>query len=392
MSSYKKSYLSVLLIISISIFMGEVRGDNLIDQKKELERIQKDIDKSRINLDSLKGRERHIQKEISNYEQQESLNKTIIGRLNRQLQNLQNDISSSRENLDVSEKHHMLSNERFINNLKYYYTGTRQNTFYPGEEIERERQAFQRTIYLRALANYDREEMTSASKYLEDAEKQYTDLVDEEKSVDKVRKKKRSEYTIISSQREKREKDLSKVRREKEDETDRLITLSEAALQMEDLIGRLERARQSRNKSRKLIDFDFETGNFVTYKGRLAAPIKGKILNRFGWKTDKTTYLKSFSPGIEIMGGKNDPVSAVASGVVAYTGYIRGYSNFIILEHEDGYYSTYAGLEKLTVVQDQIIDRGEKLGITPNGIVKFELRKGRQPLDPVEWVKIESFQ
>jgi septal ring factor EnvC (AmiA/AmiB activator) len=388
----KVNIFACLVFVILLLFFSPnlLYGDNIVEQKKELGRIQKEIEDSRKNLDSLRENESAILKEISNYEERESMNKTILNRLNRTLSNLRNDIDKSRKYLDSTEQCFSTSQKRYINNLKYYYTGVRGNISNPWAEINKEHDAIRRIIYLKALSAFDKEELTRASNYLIDAGRQYSGLVDEEKSVDNVRRKKQSEYTIITSQKTQKEKDLSKVRREKENEADRLITLSEAARQMEELIVRLERARKARTKGD--IDFDFNTGNFVSYRGRLLAPVNGKIISGFGWKTDKITYLKSYSPGIEIKCDRNQSVVAVASGLVVYTGYIRGYSNFLIIEHEDGYYTTYAGLDNLEVVQDQIVDAGEKLGVTPSGIVKFELRKGRDPLDPVEWVKIDSFK
>jgi len=168
--------------------------------------------------------------------------------------------------------------------------------------------------------------------------------------------------------------------------------LSEAARQMEDLISRLEDARIKRESSKQPTQFDFKTGDFTSHKGTLAAPLKGTVISGYGWKTDKITKLKSFSPGIEIKGKPKAVVQAVASGVVAYVGNLRGYGNFIIIEHEDGFYSTYAGVDSPAAVQNQIMAKGGKLGIAPSGIIKFELRQGRESLDPVEWISIDSFK
>jgi septal ring factor EnvC (AmiA/AmiB activator) len=51
----------------------------------------------------------------------------------------------------------------------------------------------------------------------------------------------------------------------------------------------------------------------------------------------------------------------------------------------------YSGLESLIVEENQVVMRGEKLGNTPTGVIKFELRQGRDPIDPIEWIKIDSF-
>jgi len=383
------------IICTVAIFffiVPLIYADDILDQKNDLEKIQRQIDESRRNLDSLKGKESKMLKEISDYEQRESMNKTLVNRLNKQLTTLRANISNSKNKLDKTEESYENSHKRYVSNLKYYYTGLRNVTSDIGNEINHEYDSFRRAVYLKSLALSDRNDLTSITQNLGEAVANHSSLVGEEKSVGSIRNQKRSEYTILSSQRQKKEKDLSKVRHKKESEADRLITLSEAARQMEDLIVRLEEARKARASSSSKPDFDFETGNFASYKGRLLSPFAGKIISNFGWKTDKKTYLKSYSPGVEIQGKKEGSVKTVASGVIAYTGYIRGYSNFVIIEHEDGFYSTYAGLDKLEVIENQIVSAGEKLGVATTGLVKFELRKGKQPLDPVEWVKIESIK
>jgi len=381
--------------VGLILFLGSVStyaDDDILNQKQELEKIKKEIEVSKNNLDSLKGVERQVLKDISEAEQRASMNKTVLKRLNNQLSGIRKDINHSRSRLEESEQHFSSSRERYVNNLKYYYLGVNSLSENPANQIENEKTNYKKRQYLRALAAYDKDEMTRASIYLTEAENEVSELIDKEKSVDNVRAQKNSEYAIITSRKNKKEKALSNIRRKKEDEADRLVTLSEAARQMEDLIVRLEKERLAREKSDLPVDFDYKTGNFATYKGTILAPVKGTVTSSFGWKVDKITNLKSYSPGIEIKGSKNSPVLAVARGVIAYIGSMRGYGNFVIVEHEDGYYSTYSGLDQLTVISDQIVDRGDRLGITPNGVIKFELREGRTPLDPVEWIRLDSFK
>jgi septal ring factor EnvC (AmiA/AmiB activator) len=101
--------------------------------------------------------------------------------------------------------------------------------------------------------------------------------------------------------------------------------------------------------------------------------------------------LKSFSPGITIKGKAHAPVYAVAAGTVAYSGNLRGYGNFVIISHDDQYYSTYAGLAEVLVSENQFVSSRAKLGSSgQDGVVKFEIRDGREPLDPVKWIDLES--
>jgi septal ring factor EnvC (AmiA/AmiB activator) len=389
----KKRYaFGIVVITAILGFSSPGIAGDIVEQKGELEKIKKDMETSEKKLDSLKNVEKQILKDVSNYEQRASLDKTVIERLNRQLASLRKNISSSKLQLESSEKEYNSSRGRFINNLKYYYYGTRSHDIGMGDEIKREKDAYERLVYLRSLARFDKGEMFQAKEYLDAADREHGGLVNKEKSIGNVRDKKRNEYTMVAARKEVSQKELSKLRRKKEGEADRLITLSAAVRQMEDLISRLENARLARAKSEGEMQFDFNTGNFVSYKGGLLAPIKGKVTRGFGWKTDPITKLKSFSPGLEIKGNKKTPVISIAAGVVTYIGNLRGYGNFVIIEHEDGFYSTYAGLDKLKVVQNQLVSRGKILGFAQTGTIKFELRQGRKALDPVKWVKIDSFR
>lgn len=378
------------LILLLCRVDGRAQGQNIIDQKEELQQIKQDIENTQRNLDSLKNIEKGVLQEISDYEQRALLNQTVINRLNNQLSSLRKGIKESGGHLEQAEQKYTASRGRYINNLKFYYAGTKDNYLAYDDNWVLERDALLRLTYLRALAAADREQVTESSILLSQAETDYNSLVSEEQTVGTARKQKRQEFTILTSQKEKREKDLSQVRRSKENEADRLVTLSEAARQMEELIARLEQARRDRELADRPTEFDFQTGNFASYKGGLSAPIKGKIVKRFGWKTDKVTNLKSFSPGIEINGRAGAAVSASARGVVAYVGRLRGYGNFVIVEHEDGYFSTYAGLEEVYVDKNQIVSKGDRLGTAATGQLKFELRRGKESLDPVEWIRIDT--
>jgi len=386
---------SLLLIIPICFLLFAViaNADDILEQKKELEKIKNEIDQSKKNLDSLKQSEKNILNQLSEYEQRESMNKTVITRLNKELSSLRENIDDAAEKLNDAKESYNHNRQRYRDNIRSYYTGLNIGTDFQTGKLWNDLDAFRRKVYLKSLAQFEKQRLSEASDALDETEKEYSGLVDQEKSVDRVKNQKQSEYAIITSKMKRSEKELTRVRRKKADEADRLITLSEAARQMEDLLARLERDRMGRQDGNRAgIDFDFETGNFVSYKGKLPTPLSGKVINSFGWKTDRITNLKSFSPGIEIEGRANSHVVAISSGVVAYSGYIRGYGNFIILEHEDGFYSTYAGLADMYVIKNQLISRGERVGYSSDGKIKFELRKGKEPLDPVEWINIDAFK
>jgi septal ring factor EnvC (AmiA/AmiB activator) len=116
------------------------------------------------------------------------------------------------------------------------------------------------------------------------------------------------------------------------------------------------------------------------------------VIRTFGHFEDEITKLKSFSPGIVIQSQSGRTVVSVADGIVAYVGNLRGYDNFVIMDHGDQYYTTYGGLGEALVSPNEYVLAGSELAtIGIDGEVKFELRRGREPLDPIKWIRIDSF-
>jgi len=109
-------------------------------------------------------------------------------------------------------------------------------------------------------------------------------------------------------------------------------------------------------------------------------PARGKIIKNFAATGNR---------GIEIGGKLGQMVKTIASGqVVAVKPAIYGYGVFIIIQHPNGYLSTYANnkqaLVKIgqTVKQGQMIARMGQVGLNPPS-VKFEIRKEKQFIDPL---------
>ena len=157
---------------------------------------------------------------------------------------------------------------------------------------------------------------------------------------------------------------------------------------MEAIIARLEKERERATPSGGEI---YGSSLFASLKGHLPPPYRGKVVVRYGNSVDPVTRLKSFSPGISIRGEPGGIVRSIASGTIAYSGELRGYGKFVIINHDNQYYTTYAGLGKVLVSQGQHIQVQTGVGeAAADGIMKLEIRKGRESLDPVEWIRIES--
>ena len=79
-------------------------------------------------------------------------------------------------------------------------------------------------------------------------------------------------------------------------------------------------------------------------------------------------------------------------GEVVYVGWLRGYGNLVVIRHGGEYFSLYGYLDETFIRQGNNIGEGEPLGLSGDSgslygpALHFEIRHGRDPLDPVDWL------
>jgi len=377
-----------LIPILVLFLIGPVHAGNkdIRTQQNDLGQIQKEYDASKKRLDSLKQAESGIQKEISNYDQRISSNKKVIARLNRELNQLKESIGTTENQLADHQLQLDYAKRRYLGNIRQFYMTTINRAEFglpePNDELEIDR----KITYLAAVADFESGNVEQAGDLLADAIAKRDELSGEQKKISKLRHSKETSTALEKTRKQKQEKDLAKLRRLKADEADRLLVLEQAAREIEAIIARLE-AEQRRDR-------DGASGPSIMapLKGQLPSPVRGRVTETFGNHVDPITNLKSFSPGITIKARAGAAVVSVASGEIVHVGQLRGYGKFVIINHDDHYYTTYAGLGSFSVTQGQFVGSRAQLGtVGADGLIKFEIRKGREPEDPVKWISLDSF-
>lgn len=116
-------------------------------------------------------------------------------------------------------------------------------------------------------------------------------------------------------------------------------------------------------------------------------PTEGTLIGRFGAAGGK---------GIDIVGARNTPVIAAASGKVVYSGSgLRGYGKLLIVKHAGEYLSAYAHNESILVKEGDNVTAGQRIalmGDSDSDRVKlhFEVRRYGKPLDPLVYLPERS--
>jgi septal ring factor EnvC (AmiA/AmiB activator) len=379
------------LLLALFVLAFTARADehssDILRQKQELEKIQKDVAAGQKRLDSLEAEQTRVQKAISKYDDKMTSDRKVVKRLTSDLKKIQADIARGDSLLSQAREMFDRSQRRYLGNIRQFYSLASRPTLAlggsPNDELDHQR----RLIYLTALADFESGTVRNASALVTLSADALNGMSDRQKQISGLKKDRETSYALGESQRQRQAKNLDQLRRKSMTEADRVISLRQAAEEMQNIVARLEEARTRRNAQQP------ETGPsaFAGLQGQLLAPYKGKITQAFGEHVDPVSRLKSFSPGVTIKGKAKGDVLSVASGTVAYSGNLRGYGNFVIINHDHQYYTTYAGLGEVLVSEGQYVSSRTRVGTADSeGTVRFELRNGREPLDPVKWIRIES--
>ncbi len=129
---------------------------------------------------------------------------------------------------------------------------------------------------------------------------------------------------------------------------------------------------------------------FGNSKNKLPWPARGRILARYGQKKNGTSLTWN---GIWIGTKAGTPVRAVSKGRIVYVGWLHRYGLIVVMEHPGGYYSLYGHNQETMVSVGESIKAGQLLsragdsGGHRKAGVYFEIRKGKNPVNPLSWLK-----
>ena len=135
------------------------------------------------------------------------------------------------------------------------------------------------------------------------------------------------------------------------------------------------------------------TANFSRARGRLAWPADGPVRIAFGQRVELAFGTVTAHNGWDIAAPADAPVQALATGTVAYAGWLRGYGQLVIVDHGENYHSIAAHLGSVDVHVGETVTPGQSLGrVGDTGslrgtVLYFELRHRGVPLDPRLWLK-----
>jgi septal ring factor EnvC (AmiA/AmiB activator) len=376
--------LLICLVISITV-ITPLFADEISERQSQLDHIKAELESKRAQSDSLGQKEKSEANRLRDLEEQASLSGQLLLKIEKESSALGTSIKSQKVQLSITqiqmEKRKIILSQRF----RYIYKMGNSADWMEIISSGNPTQALVAYKNMGALAQYDRRLLesyrsmsqslkTGLIKYENDAVLLSRLQIDQEDELSKREKTLKTRKKLV----ERLKNDKGEVERS-------IAQLEEDGKQISGIIEDLEAKSGEGTFDSGLLGLDDSKGNLIW-------PVHGKILRAFGLSTDKRG-IKLSNSGIDIQSQLGTDVMAAAQGKVIYISWLRGYGQFVIVDHGKGYYTLYANLSEIMVETGNSVKAGETIGLVGDSgslegaKLHFELRHKKDQLDPAEWLR-----
>jgi len=361
---------------------AEADGDRMEQTTAELERVRARLQALKKEVDRDRSRRGKLFHELEGTE-------TRIGELSQTLTTLQDDINSAESRMQRTRRSRdqaLKDVERERETLKHQIRAAYQIGRQGRTKLllnQEDPAAIGRVLtyydYLAKARSERIQSFTTAARALRKLEDQ---LAGEIRSLEALFAKRKRSLDALEETRDQREQAVATLESKIRDSVLEVEQLEADEQQLRDLLASLEDVLAD-------IPLVLDDDEPITQRrGAVDWPLRGRLLAGFGQPKAGNIRWK----GLWIAADEGDPVKAVASGRVAYVGWMHRYGVLVVLEHDDGWYSLYGHNQTAYVQIGEWVRSGEAVSAAGNSGghresgVYFELRKGQRAVDPIGWL------
>ncbi len=371
------------LLTTQVVMSRSIAADKIIKQE-QLKNIQRKIKKVKQAIDVKENNKSRYIKQLKSIERK-------VGKVSQQIRDAVGEITAKKSELATLRstrlKHQrQLSreNETLAQQVYAAFTLGRQ------EKVkllfsQQDPQSLQRNlVYYRYFSN-------ARLDLIKGVQHNIDKIVETEQLIQQARLGLEKNQQALSARKKELNKDLGK----------RKTIIGSLDIQLKKQGGNLSRLEDEAAQLQNLIDSiqeifadDPESGisqkPFAKLKGKLAWPVRGKLRRLFG-RNKPLSDLRWQGVVIEAPTGRH--VMAIANGRVAFSDWLRGLGNLIIIDHGNSYLSLYGHNESLFKSVGDWVEAGDVIssigstGGQQKSALYFEIRNKGKPQNPTGWCK-----
>ena len=361
----------VILIVLLSLPVGLSFADDT-ERQKQIEEFREKLDLKRSQYEKLTDRERNQIDKLRAIEEQVALSNQLVLKLKRESERLKKSISERGGELKSLSMEHEKKKQALYRRMNYIYRHGNKPIWFSLISSGNPTEAVVAFKNIKSLMEYDRQLVSSLKSISQKIESELNQMKNEKRLLDNLEEDYRDELQLRKTSLSIRKELLDKIRGDKSEVAKAISSLEDDAAAVSEIIANLDGKTADEAAYTELPGLANEKGNLIW-------PVQGKIVRPFGSVKDKRG-IRLTNPGIDIKGLSGSNVSAAATGTVIYVSWLRGYGQFIIIDHGDGYYTLYANLIDIYVETGDMVKAGETiakigdLGSVDGSTLHFELR------------------
>jgi septal ring factor EnvC (AmiA/AmiB activator) len=384
------------LILRQQVF-SDTPGADSTYQAGKLTEIRSQLEEKRKSMELLHQKEKNAYEELLDLEERLDLSQRFLRQLGVREKEVEKELESKEESRGKTDTQSTVHREQFQLRLREMYKHRGSGSLAAVFDAASPTDLLRRLNLARIMARRDKESFTRLLNIKEELEKQEADLRESRAELAQLEERKTRQRNIYSGELKEKERLLKRIRSEQTGYAQAVDELEKNAAWLEKVVAGIQPEDSVDSivgvKNKDELRSDPGDGFFIISKGKLPWPIRGRVISRFGEQANPQFKMGSTNTGVEIESAPGEEVAAVSEGRVVYSSGLRGYGNLVILEHDDGYYTLYARLSEIRVSLNQKVERLQTIGtVGENGLsfkptLHFEVRKGKQPQNPLEWLR-----
>ncbi|WP_217412679.1 murein hydrolase activator EnvC family protein [Marinobacterium ramblicola] len=373
---------ALILLMSLPLLMEAVAATDAEKQATEaqIKTLQREIGQLQKGIGQQQGEQQKLEQALRESEKRIGEVSAQLRELNSELQGLDADLGAINQRQAELERQLAAGAERVREQLRAQYREGRQ----PQLQLmlsEQDPARVERLLYYYDLMNAKlveqlrvyRTQLAALASTRDQAASTSDRIVQKREALEQQQRQ-------LTQAREARASSLAKIKASLQEDRQRLASLESNRKQLESLLAKIV-------ESIKRAKLETADQAFASLKGKLAWPLEGKVVRRFGEKVNGLPY-----EGILIESGVGHEVHAVHGGRVVFADWLRGYGQLLIIDHGDGFMSLYGHNQSL--LRDTgswvrpgalIATTGESGGYEQAGLY-FAIRHRGRSIDPGPWL------
>ncbi len=405
---FLKGILFTFLLLLSSHFSFSQTKEELQKKKdgllKEIESMQKELDKTKKSKTTSLSEVKALQKKISSREKLISNYNSQIGQLDNQISETKSNIRTLDNNLSQLKKNYAM----MVRNAYKHRSSYSRLLFVLSASSFND--AVRRILYLRRYASFRRSQadeivvtktsLTGKVKVLNTQKSDKKELLTEQqKEKDKLAKEKADKDKVVktlSKQETKLKTDLATKKKEQEKLNKKIQDIIKKEIAPNNTktttVTNKDGTKTTTTSVTKTPESIALSNSFASNMGKLPWPVaEGNIIESFG--THPHPVLKNVTTknnGCDINTNSGATVRAVFKGTVVSVLQNPGYHTAVIIRHGE-YFSVYSNLSSVSVKANDNVDTKQSIGkaytdAEEGTMVHLEIWKNTTLLDPENWL------